>query len=95
MKVLGKKVLIEQTMTKKESKIILMNKDKKDEETFDTTFKVIQMGSECPVGEVAVGDTPIFSKYVDFHGAKVIEEVKDKKVIIHTIVHFEDIIGIE
>ena len=94
MKVIGKRVLIEQTLTKKQTKIILSGKSA-PEETFDITFKVLQLGEECPQDVINVGDVPIFAKHVDFHGAKVVEELKDVKTILHTIVYYDEIIGVE
>lgn len=94
MKVIGRRVLVEQTMTKKQTKIILTGKSA-PEETFDITFKVLQLGEECPEGIINIGDVPIFTKHVDFHGAKIIEEVKDVKTVLHTIVFYDEIIGVE
>lgn len=93
MRVVGTRVLIEQTMTKKKSAIIL-TKNAKQEEKFDVDFKIIQIGDEVPAGKFAVGEKPIFGKYVDFHGVKVISKEEEKEVI-HCIVGYEDIIGID
>ena len=105
MKVLGTMVLIEQTMTKKVSAIIRAGGKK--EESFDTKFKVLQVGAKCPVkgdGDyegVEVGVSPIFSAHVTFHGAKPMGEVKNPSgtevlsAVIHTMVDYGDIIALE
>ena len=99
MKVVGERVLVEQILTKKQSKIILSGADKNKEMGFDAKFTVLQLGSKCPKGEgeIQVGDNPIFSKNVTFEGVKVIEEKKEGgqlvKSVAHVIVHYEDILG--
>ena len=100
MKIIGNRVLVEQTSVKKESKIILTDKSK--EQGLEITFKVIQLGNECPVGDghVKVGDIPIFSEHVTFSGHKTITVDKKPngeviKLIAHTIVYYEDIIATE
>ena len=99
MKVVGERVLVEQILTKKQSKIILTGADKNKEMGFDAKFTVLQLGSKCPKGEgeIQVGDNPIFSKNVTFEGVKVIEEKKEGsqlvKSVAHVIVHYEDILG--
>lgn len=93
MRVLGERVLIEQVMTEKQSKIILP-KGAKKEEGFDVTFKVLQVGDEVPAGKMVEGDAPVFSKHVQFDGVKKVEDTATKK-IMHVIVHYEDIIAID
>jgi len=105
MKVLGTMVLIEQTMTKKVSPIIRAGGKK--QESFDTKFKVLQVGAKCPKDGaedyegIEVGVSPIFSTHVTFHGAKPIGEVKSPNgtevisAVIHTMVDYGDIIAIE
>ena len=101
MKVVGERVLVEQILTKKQSKIILTESDrnKNKEMGFDAKFTVLQLGNKCPKGEgeIQVGDNPIFSKNVTFEGVKVIEEKKEAgqlvKSVAHVIVHYEDILG--
>lgn len=94
MQVLGNRVLVEQLMIPKKSKIIV-NKDAKAEEKFDVSFKVIEIGPDVPqTTKLKVGDKPIFGKYVDFHGVKVVEKTAEKE-LLHVIVMYEDIIGID
>jgi hypothetical protein len=100
MKIIGKRVLIEQKSVKKDSKIILAEKSK--EQGLTVTFKVLQLGNECPVGEehVQVGDVPIFSESVTFDGFKMIEVDKASngevlRATAHTVVWYDDIIATE
>ena len=100
MRIIGKRVLVEQTSTKKDTKIILTEKNKGSD--LIITFKVLQLGNECPTGEgyVRVGDIPIFSEHVSFSGHKTISVEKAPngevlKLIAHTIVYCDDIIGTE
>lgn len=95
MKVLGKRILVEQVMTKKDSKIIRLDgSDKKD--SFDVNFKVIALGPECPTEKdsIKVGDTPIFGTHTQFEGMKVLKK-DDKGMVTHVIVHYDDIIGLD
>jgi hypothetical protein len=100
MKVVGERVLVEQILTKKESKIILPGSQNKDS-GYDAKFTVLQLGAKCPTGEgeIQLGEHPIFSKNVTFEGVKVIEETKVGNEIVksvaHVVVHYEDIIGAE
>lgn len=100
MKIIGKRVLIEQNSVKKDSKIILSEKSK--DQGLSVTFKVLQLGNECPTGEghVQVGDVPIFSESVTFDGFKMIEVDKAPngevlKARAHTVVWYDDIIATE
>lgn len=94
MKVVGRRVLVEQTMTKKQTKIILPGKTS-SEDQYDITFVVLQLGEDCPKDIINVGDIPIFTKHINFEGVKMIEEEKDVKRTLHTIVYYDDIIGVE
>jgi len=100
MKIIGKRVLIEQKSVKKETTLIMTeaNKDK----GISVSFKVLQLGNECPVGEghVKVGDIPIFSEHVTFDGFKMIKADKAPNgevlnAIAHTIVWYDDILATE
>lgn len=100
MKIIGKRVLIEQTSVKKESKIILTDKNK--EQGISVSFKVLQLGNECPtgVGHVQVGDIPVFSENVTFDGFKMLKTEKEangeiKLAVAQTIVWYDDIIATE
>ena len=100
MKIIGKRVLVEQTSVKKDSKIILTEKSK--EQGIAVSFKVLQLGNECPVGKghVEVGDVPVFSESVTFDGFKMITTEKAPngevlKAVAHTVVWYDDIIATE
>lgn len=95
MRVLGKRILVEQTMKKKQSFIHKLEKTK--EENVDITFKIIQVGIDCPKEDnIKVGDIPIFSKHVTFEGAKVVSgSVEKGNAVLHTIVFYDDLIGID
>ena len=100
MKIIGKRVLVEQLSVKKESKIILSEKSK--EQGLSVTFKVLQLGNECPTGpgHVEIGDVPIFSESVTFDGFKMIDMEKAPngevlKAKAHTVVWYDDIIATE
>ncbi len=91
MRLLKNYVCIEQTMKKKDSKIILdASADQKDK--FEFSFKIIGLGPDC-VG-IQIGDIPIFEQHVQFQGAKIIEK-DDNGMITHTIVHQDSIIALE
>ena len=100
MKIIGNRVLVEQTSVKNESLIIMTEKNKGSD--LIITFKVLQLGNECPTGEghVKVGDIPIFSENVTFSGHKTISVDKKPngeviKLVAHTIVYYDDIIATE
>jgi hypothetical protein len=100
MKIIGKRVLIEQTSVKKDTKIILTDKNK--DQGISISFKVLQLGNECPQGpeHVQVGDVPVFSESVTFDGFKMITTDKAPngeilKATAHTVVWYDDIIATE
>jgi hypothetical protein len=100
MKIIGNRVLVEQTSIKSESLIIMTEKNKGNDLVI--TFKVLQLGNECPTteGHVKVGDIPIFSEHVTFSGHKTIDVTKAPngevtKLVAHTIVYYDDIIATE
>lgn len=100
MKIIGKRVLVEQKSVKKDTKIIMTEKNK--DQNISVSFKVLQLGNECPTGEghVKVGDVPIFSESVTFDGFKMIQTEKAPngeilKATAHTVVWYDDIIACE
>jgi hypothetical protein len=92
VKVLGRYVLVEQIMKKKDSRIILDTAGS-EQDKFDYSFKVIQKGDKCE-SEIKVGEHPIFEKHVQFQGVKAIEKT-DLGMISILIVHEESIVGID
>lgn len=91
-KVLGNRVLIEQIMTKKESSLLLTDKQKQDTQNFDIERKIIMLGDE--VTTVDLGDIPIFSKYGEPEAVMIISK-DDDKMVSHIIMSVEDIVGLE
>jgi hypothetical protein len=94
MRAIGRRVLVEITTTKKQSKIILTDKQVPDAQ-FDTSYKILQVGEEVPPEVISIGDVPIFEQHSVFVGTKTIEEVKDVRVVRHGIISYDDIVGIE
>ena len=93
MKVLGKRVLIEQTMKKKKS-AILLPETVSDKERFEFSFKVLQIGPDCPEDTLEIGDNVIFATHMQFIATKVIEKSEDF-MRIHSIVHYDDIAAVD
>ena len=100
MKIIGNRVLVEQTSVKNESVIIMTEKNKGSD--LIITFKVLQLGNECPTGEghVKVGDIPVFTEHVTFDGHKMVTLDKAPngevlKAVAHTVVYYDDIVATE
>ena len=94
MRAIGRRVLVEIITTKKQRHIIVGDKQAPEDE-FTTTYKVLQMGPDCPPEEVKVGDVPIFEAHGIFVGSKTIEETKGVKLTRHAIISYDEIAGIE
>lgn len=94
MKAIGRRVLVEIITTKKQSKIILTEKQS-PESQFDTKYKILQIGEEVPLNVIKVEDVPIFEQHALFVGTKTIEEIKDVRVVRHGIISYDDIVGVE
>jgi len=86
MKVLKNAVLIEKTMIKKKSRIILSDKSE-DDEKYDITYKILKLGPDVDA-DIKVGDIPVFHDYSQLMAAKVIERTKNK--IVGTLIVFQD-----
>lgn len=93
MKVLGRRVLIEQTMIRKVS-VLVSSKDPNSIDNFDITQKVIGIGNDVPADTIEIGDTPILGKYSEPSAVKVIEK-NDNKMISHIIMDYDNICGID
>lgn len=91
-KVLGDFVLVRQIM-KKKNRAIILDAAADDREKFDYYFEVVQKGAECK-RDFEVGESPIFSQYVQFSGLKVIEKTENGMESI-VIVNENDILGID
>lgn len=95
IQVLGNRVLVEQIMIRKKSKIIVPGKDEVNPDQFDIYFKVIDIGDGVPKDtKLQVGSIPIFAKYVDLGTMKILEK-SNEKMISNIIVHYDDIAGID
>lgn len=92
VKVRMKFVLIKQIMMKKVGKIIV-SEARDDKEKFRFSFEILQLGPDCR-DDIKIGDHPIFSEYVKFSGAKVIEK-NEEGMITNLIVYEDDIIAID
>lgn len=93
-KVLGNRVLVEQTMTKKVSKIVLTKDQQANPDNFEIERKVIMLGDEVEPGKIEVGDIPVFGKYATEDSIKIISK-DDEKMVAHLVMHVENIVGID
>lgn len=98
IKVLGRRVLVEQKAVKKESKIIRLDKASenglnKEEENFDYFFKIVGIGEECPP-TIKIGDVPIFGQFRKFNTVKIVEKT-NKLSIVHAIIDYDFIEAVE
>jgi hypothetical protein len=95
MKVTGEFVLVEQTDTKKDSKIILTGN--KEKEGYVSSFKIKQIGPTVPVEwGLEVEKTPVFSQNVTFLALKVTtppNQANFKTALV--VVHYADIISLD
>lgn len=94
MRAIGRRVMVEIVTTKKQRKIIISDKQAPEDE-FETAYKILQLGEDCPENIVKVGDIPIFEAHSMFVGSKNIEEIKNVKLTRHAIIGYDEIAGIE
>jgi len=92
IKALGEYVLVKQSMIRKKGKIIT-DASKNDNDKFDISFRVLQLGSKC-TSDVQVGDIPIFDEYVKFNLGRILQKDKDVMVSL-LLVHENSIIGVD
>lgn len=91
---LGNRVLLEQVMLKKETKVILPG-DRQDESQFNIYFRIAKLGEGVPENSpLKVGDIPVLAKYVDLGTMKIIEK-NDKGMYSLIVVHYDDIAAVE
>ena len=90
MKVLDKRVLVEEVATKIVKKIITLKDDK--EQDYEISRKIIAVGKE--VQDIKVGDIPCISIHAKPHYIKIIKQ-DDKEIITHLVFYNTDIAGIE
>lgn len=96
MKVLGKSVLIEQILTKKDSPILHIEEKPEDDMVYESEMKVLEIGPECPESPLAVGDVPMIAKWAEPSALKAIEgKPGDYKLIRHLVYSFESVVAID
>lgn len=93
-KVLGNRVLVEQIMTKKNSKLLLTPDQQTNPDHFDIERKIIMIGDEVAANRLEIGDIPVFSKYGEADSIKIISKT-DEKMISHLVMHVENIVGLD
>ena len=96
MKVLGNRLLVEQTYTKVQSKIIKIASSKGSGSSDDFTVdqRIIQLGTEYSKGELSIGDIPIIAEHALQGGRRQISK-SETQMVWHLIVEADDIIGID
>lgn len=93
MKLFKKYVEVEQTMTKKESKVLMLDSSN-DADKYDITQKVVQVGPECV--NVKEGDIPIMAPHFQEFGRQWVSGEKDAPTIVWRVIYNEDdIVGVE
>ena len=92
MKVLGKRILVEEIMTKIERKVILTPGKDKEPDNFEIKRKVIDIGED--VNTIVVGDIPIFGTYSQPAAIKTISK-DDKGMIVHCVYDLDNVVAIE
>lgn len=98
MKVLHANVLVEETLTKKDSKVIISLDEKPDNETVYTpTFKILDFGPEVD-SEIGLkkGDVPCFASWGTPVFVKIVEgKPGDAKLVRHAIYDVKSIVAID
>lgn len=92
VKVLGKRILVEEIMTKIERKVILTPEKDKEPDNFEIKRKVIDIGDD--VHTIAIGDIPIFGTYSKPAAIKTISK-DDKSVVLHCVYDLDNVVAIE
>jgi len=95
MKIHGERVLIEQIMTKKKS-FILKPDSHVNEDDFDISLKILQLGDRCDKQRFKVGDVPILDKFAEADAIVWVEDSEDKNSRkMHIIMNCGRIVGTE
>lgn len=93
MQVLGKMIVVEQSMIKRKSNIIRLDKETKEQ--FDVQNRIIQFGPDCPNDSpLTIGCIPIISPFAQIYGGKTISKTDDK-LVTHVIYDIDDMVGID
>ena len=93
MKVLGNRLLIEQTMIRKTA-LLVTSKDQAALDNFDVTRRIIEISTTAEPTELKVGDNPIFGKFSE-PSALSITEKSHEKIVSLMIYNLDDIVGID
>ena len=92
MKVLGKRILVEETMTKIERKVILTPGKDQEPDNYEIKRKVIDVGED--VYTVNIGDIPIFGTYSQPAAIKTISK-DDKGMVVHCVYDLDNVVAVE
>lgn len=92
MKVLEKRILVEEIMTKIERKVILTPGKDKEPDNYEIKRKVIDVGED--VNTIVVGDIPIFGTYSQPAAIKTISK-DDKGMIVHCVYDLDNVVAVE
>ena len=98
MRVTGGRVLIEQVSVRTKKKIIETVKVD-DDSNFDISFEIKQIGAgaieQAKLDKVKVGEFPILGEYTKMLATNVIHTDGNKCYVMHHIINYDDIIGID
>lgn len=96
MKVLGKNVLVEETLLKKDSQILHIEEKPENSMVYQRKLKILDLGPECPTDYMKPGDIPVVTNWSEPSFVKVVEgEQGDYKIVRHLIFNYELIIAID
>lgn len=96
MKALGNNVLIEQTCTKKQNKIILANQKEDNDNLYLITMRIVGLGEgpECKASGLSEGDIPVLATWAEPLALKVTSGKSGDEVIMRqAIFHVGQIIA--
>lgn len=95
MKAIGDRLIIKQVGSKKVKKIITLDKDKSEDEVYDSTFTITAISKTCPnPDKLKIGDKVIFGQYFSPTAGKLIEKTPEK-LEQDLLVNYTDIVGLE
>lgn len=94
MKLFKNYVEVKQVMTKKDSKVLMLDSTPANDDTHEITQEIIQVGPFCKF--VEIGDVPIVAPHFQEYGRKLVSSSKDEnEIVFHVIYSEDDFIGIE
>lgn len=98
MKPLHQNVLVEETLTKNSSPIIMSSDEKpEDENVYTPTLKVLQVGPDVPKEcKLKTGDIPCISKWSEPSYMKIVKgKPGDLKIVRHVVYDVKSIVAID